>query len=89
MTDADASGNPLTVREWHATVLGGVVGALAAYLHRIGVTRVGVALAVVFVLGALGLRRYGGSVAGKTITKEPWYALAAMAMAGAGVLAFV
>lgn len=83
------SGNRFTFREWHAAVLGGVVGALAAYLHTIEFSFVGVSLAVLFVLGALGLRSYDGSVAGKTITKEPWYALAAMAITGGTVLTFL
>jgi hypothetical protein len=87
MPDSVLSANRFTFREWHAAVLGGVVGALAAYLHRIEFSVVGVSLAVLFVLGALGKRVYDGSVAGRTITKEPWYALAAFALAGALVLA--
>ena len=86
MSNTVGSANSLTFREWHAAVLGGVVGALAAYLRTVGYTGVGVALAVVFVTGALGLRAYDGSVAGRTVTKEPWYALAALVAAGAAVV---
>jgi hypothetical protein len=89
MSESVLSSNRFTFREWHAAVLGGVVGALAAYLHRIEFSAVGVAFAVLFVVGALGKRVYDGSAAGRTITKEPWYALAAFALAGALVLAVV
>jgi hypothetical protein len=87
MSESVFSANRFTFREWHAAVLGAVVGALAAYLHRIEFSAVGVSLAVLFVVGALGKRVYDGSVAGRTITKEPWYALAAFVAAGGLVLA--
>ncbi|WP_232686308.1 hypothetical protein [Halobacterium zhouii] len=86
MSNTVGSGNSLTFTEWHAAVLGSVVGAFAAYLRTIGYTAVGVSLAVFFVAGALGLRAYDGSVAGRTVTKEPWYALAALVVAGAAVM---
>lgn len=80
------SHNSLTFKEWHAAVLGVVIGAVSAYLRVIGFTTVGVALVVLFICGALGVRVYDGSVAGQTITREPWYALAAMVITGAIVL---
>lgn len=86
MSEAVGSGNRLTFTEWHAAVLGGVVGAVAAYLRTVQFTAVGAALAVAFVFTALGVRLYGGSVAGRTVTREPWYALGALAVAGAAVL---
>ncbi|GAA0284938.1 hypothetical protein [Halobacterium noricense] len=86
MSDSVLSGNTFTFREWHAGVLGAAVGAFASYLHAIDYTSLGVALAVVFVAAALGLRRYG-SVAGRTVRREPWYALAAFVVAGAAVFA--
>lgn len=78
--------NVYTFTEWHATVLGGVIGAFAAYLHTIRFSAVGVFIATVFVAGALGLRIYDGTAAHRTVTKEPWYALGAFAAAGALVL---
>lgn len=86
MSNTVGSSNSLTYREWHAAVLGGSVGVIAAYLRTIGYTGTGVALVVLFVTGALGLRAYDGSVAGRTVTKEPWYALAALVTAGAAVV---
>jgi hypothetical protein len=80
------SDNALTYREWHAAVLGASVGAIVAYLRTIGYTDVGVALAIFFATGALGIRAYDGSVAGRTVTREPWYALAALVAVGAAVL---
>lgn len=89
MSNTVGSGNSLTYREWYAAVLGGCVGTLAAYLRTVGYTSVGVALAVLFAAGALGLRAYDGSVAGRTVTKEPWYALGALVTAGAAVMLVV
>jgi hypothetical protein len=48
-------------------------------------TTLGVALSVTFVAAALGIARYG-SVAGRTVKSEPWYALAAFVCFGAVVL---
>lgn len=78
--------NVLTFTEWHAAVLGAVIGAFSAYLHTIRFSAVGVFIGAVFVASALGIRVYDGSAAHRTVTKEPWYALAAFAVAGAGVL---
>jgi len=78
------SENPLTFREWHAAVLGGSVGAVAASLPSIGYPGVGVTLATLVVAVALGAQRLG-SVAGRTVRREPWYALAALVAVGAVV----
>jgi len=86
MSESVFSANRFTFREWHAGVLGACVGAVAGYLHAIEYTTLGAGLAVVFVAAALGLRRYG-SVAGRTVRREPWYALAAFVAVGAAVLA--
>lgn len=86
MSNTVGSANSLTFREWHAAVLGGSVGAIAAYFQTVGYTGIGVALVIAFVSGALGLRAYDGSVAGRTVTKEPWYALAALVTVGAAVV---
>jgi hypothetical protein len=51
----------------------------------LSVTTLGVALSVTFVAAALGIARYG-SVAGRTVKSEPWYALAAFVCFGAVVL---
>jgi hypothetical protein len=82
------SENPLTFREWHAAVLGGSTGAVAAYLPAVGYPGVGVSLAGLVVVVAFGVRRLG-SVAGRTVRKEPWYALAALALVAAAVRLFV
>ncbi|MFB6072095.1 MAG: hypothetical protein ABEJ88_03915 [Halobacterium sp.] len=84
MSESVLSANSLSFREWHAGVLGAAVGGVAAYLPTVGYRVVGAALAVLFVLGALGVQRYG-SVAGRTVRKEPWYALAGLVAAGAAV----
>jgi hypothetical protein len=86
MSESVFSENALTFREWHAAVLGACVGALAAYLATVGYTAVGTVLAGLVVGVALGVQRLG-SVAGRTVRKEPWYALAALVAAGAAVLA--
>ena len=84
MSESVFSENALTFREWHAAVLGGSVGAVAAYLPAVGHPSVGVALAGLVVGVAFGVKRLG-SVAGRTVRKEPWYALAALAVVAAGV----
>ncbi|MFC3477271.1 hypothetical protein [Halobacterium litoreum] len=84
MSESVFSENAFTFREWHAVVLGGAIGALAAYLPVEGFEAVGAGLAVAFALAALGVYRYG-SVAGRTVRKEPWYALAGLVAAGAAV----
>ncbi|MXR20935.1 hypothetical protein [Halobacterium bonnevillei] len=80
------SANQLTFHEWHAAVRGATVGAFSTALHALSYTRLGVALSVTFVAAALGIARYG-SVAGRTVRREPWYALAAFVGFGAVVLA--
>ena len=82
------SENPLTFREWHAAVLGASVGAVAAYLPAVGHPAAGVSLAGFVVGVAFGVKRLG-SVAGRTVRKEPWYALAALVAAAAIVRLFV
>ena len=82
------SPNELTFREWHAAVLGGSVGAVAASLPALGYPGVGVTLVVLLVGVALGVKRLG-SVAGRTVRTEPWYALAALVVAGAVVRVLV
>jgi len=84
MSESVFSENPLTFREWHAAVLGGSVGAVAAYLPAVGHPSVGVTLAGLVVGVAFGVKRLG-SVAGRTVRKEPWYALAALAAVAAVV----
>lgn len=86
MSESVFSANELTFREWHAAVLGACVGVFVAYIHTIDYTLPGIALAVVFVAAALGIARYG-SIAGRTVRREPWYALAAFVGAAAVVLA--
>lgn len=81
--------NVLTFTEWHAAVIGAVIGVFSAYLHTIGFSAVGVFIAAVFVAGALGVRLYEGTAAHRTVTKEPWYALAAFAVVGGLVLALL
>lgn len=88
MSESVLSSNDLTFREWHAAVLGAAVGALAAYARTADYAVLAGLLAAAFVLGSLGVARYG-SVAGRTVRKEPWYALAAFVAAGAAVLAAV
>jgi len=78
------SENPLTFREWHAAVLGGSVGAVAGYLPAVGYPGAAVTLAGFVVGVAFGVKRLG-SVAGRTVRKEPWYALAALVAVGAAV----
>jgi len=83
MERAVGSGNHLTYTEVHASILGAVVGLFAGYLRTIGYTNVAVALAVVFVAVALGLRAHGTlPMAEKTVRREPWYALAAFVVGG-------
>jgi len=82
------SENPLTFREWHAAVLGGTVGVVAGYLPVVGYPSVGVTLVGLVVGVALGVKRLG-SVAGRTVRREPWYALAALVAAAAAVRVLV
>jgi len=82
------SANEFTFREWHAAVLGASVGALATYLPAVGYPGVGVSLAGLVVGIAFGVKRLG-SVAGRTVRKEPWYALAALVAAAAVVRVLV
>jgi hypothetical protein len=65
-------------------VLGGSVGAVAASLPAIGYPGVAVTLAGLVVGVAFGVKRLG-SVAGRTVRTEPWYALAALVAVGAVV----
>jgi len=81
------SANRLTFREWHAAVLGASVGAVAAYLPSVGYPGVGVTLAGLLVGVAFGVKRLG-SVAGRTVRKEPWYALTALVAVAAVVRLF-
>ena len=86
MSESVLSKNELSFREWHAAVLGAIVGAFAAYLRSTGYSTVGTVLAVGFVVTALGVERYA-STASRTVRREPWYALAAFVVGGVVVLA--
>ena len=75
--------NPLTYTEFHALVLGAVVGVLAGYAHGIGRTAVAAAFASLFVALALGVHANGTlPMAQRTVRREPWYALAALLVGG-------
>ncbi|WP_128476455.1 hypothetical protein [Halorussus pelagicus] len=80
--------NPLTYTELHAVVLGAVIGVLTGYAHGIGRTTVAVGVTSTFVAVALGVK-YTGEIpaAQRTVRREPWYALAALVVGGAVVLA--
>lgn len=71
----------VTHDEVHALELGFVVGVLAAWLFAIGRTRIVGTIVVVFIVAALGYRRYS-SKALKTVRKEPWYGLIALLVGG-------
>ncbi|WP_424016399.1 hypothetical protein ACOZ4N_10840 [Halorientalis pallida] len=77
----------VTTNEVHALELGAIVGFVTVWLLHIGRRDAGFGLALVFVGGSLGYKRYK-SKAFKTIRMEPWYALMAFA-AGGGVAALV
>lgn len=77
----------VTSNEVHALELGVIVGFITLWLIHIGRRDAGFGLALVFVGGSLGYKRYS-SKAFKTIRMEPWYALMAFA-AGAGVATLV
>jgi len=77
----------VTSNEVHAIELGAIVGFITLWLIHIGRRDAGFGLALVFVGGSLGYKRYS-SKAFKTIRMEPWYALMAFA-AGAGVATLV
>lgn len=66
----------VTHHEVHAIELGIVVGVTNAWLLSHGRRNVAITIAVVFVAGALGYKRYK-SKAFRTIRMEPWYALLA------------
>ncbi|RXK48648.1 hypothetical protein [Halorientalis pallida] len=74
----------VTTNEVHALELGAIVGFVAVWLIHIGRRDAGFGLALVFVGGSLGYKRYK-SKAFKTIRMEPWYAL--MAFAAGGIVA--
>jgi hypothetical protein len=66
----------VTTNEVHALELGVIVGFVTLWLLHIGREDAGFGLALVFVGGSLGYKRYK-SKAFKTIRMEPWYALMA------------
>jgi hypothetical protein len=68
----------VTTNEVHALELGAIVGFVTLWLLHIGRRDAGFGLALVFVGGSLGYKRYK-SKAFKTIRMEPWYALMAFA----------
>lgn len=74
----------VTTNEVHALELGAIVGFVTLWLISIGRQDAGFGLALIFVGGSLGYKRYK-SKAFKTIRMEPWYAL--MAFAAGGVAA--
>ncbi len=71
----------VTTNEVHALELGAIVGFVTVWLIAIGRRDAGFGLALVFVGGSLGYKRYK-SKAFKTIRMEPWYALMAFAAGG-------
>jgi len=78
----------VTTNEVHALELGVIVGFVSLWLMHIGRRDAGFGLALVFVGGSLGYKRYK-SKAFKTIRMEPWYALMAFAAGGiAGAMFF-
>jgi hypothetical protein len=78
----------VTTNEVHAVELGAIVGFVTLWLIHIGRRDAGIGLALLFVGGALGYKRYK-SKALKTIRMEPWYALMAFGFgAVAGALFF-
>jgi hypothetical protein len=72
----------VTHNEIHALELGFVAGFVVAWLYTLGRTNVAVGLAVTFVGGSLGYKRYK-TKAFATIRLEPWYAMLAL-LGGAG-----
>lgn len=75
--------NSITYTEVHALILGATVGLLAGYGHTIGQTKLATSFTAIFVAVALGIK-YTGKIpaAQQTIRREPWYALAALVVAG-------
>jgi len=71
----------VTTNEVHALELGAIVGFVTVWLLHIGRRDAGFGLALVFIGGSLGYKRYK-SKAFKTIRMEPWYALMAFAFGG-------
>lgn len=79
--------NPLTYTEVHSTIIGVVVALLAGYVQYSGYRPVALAVVLAFVALALGLGWHGKvPMAEKTLTREPWYALGGLTVAGALVL---
>ena len=75
--------NSLTYTEFHAVILGAVVGVLAGYAHAIGRTSIAATFTSIFVALALGIYATGKlSAAQRTVRREPWYALAALLVGG-------
>ena len=75
--------NRLTYTEFHAVILGAVVGVLVGYAHAIGRTTAAVTFTSIFVALALGVYARGKlSPAQRTVRREPWYALAALLVGG-------
>ena len=68
----------VTTNEVHALELGAIVGFITVWLLHIGRQDAGFGLALVFIGGSLGYKRYQ-SKAFKTIRMEPWYAVMAFA----------
>ncbi|WP_435099281.1 hypothetical protein [Halarchaeum sp. P4] len=84
---AFGTGNHLTYTELHATLLGVLVGAIAAYVAFRGFDGVSVALAAGFVGLALGVDLGGRLSHGQRILqREPWYALGGFVAVGGLVL---
>lgn len=71
----------VTHNEIHALELGLVVGGAVTWLLSTGQTESATGMAVTFIAGSLGYRRYA-SKAFKTTRIEPWYALIAFAVGG-------
>lgn len=73
----------VTHNEIHAMEMGVVLGFAISWLASIGEQTTAVFLAVLFIVAALGYKRYR-TKAFETIRLEPWYALVAFAV-GAGI----
>lgn len=78
----------VTHNEIHAMELGAILGFVVSWLVSLGEQTTAVFIATLFIVGALGYKRYR-TKAFETVRLEPWYAVVAFAIgAGAGWLFF-
>lgn len=88
MSERVGTGNAFTYAEWHAAVLGALVGLVAVALWKFGSRWVAIGLTATFVLATLGFGTYERFSTGqRTIRQEPWYALAGLVLGGGAALA--